>query len=154
GSYTWSRFFTNASTPGTSLGDDAGPYSNFYNRAADYGPSDNDIRHRFSFNAVYQLPFGEGRRWLSKSVLGKVVGGWSLSNVTTIQTGPPFSVTAQTNTTNAFSAGALRPNVLRNPNLSGDQRTVTQWFDTAAFVQPAQFQFGNAGVGIVRAAGL
>jgi hypothetical protein len=154
GSYTWSRFFTNANTPGTSLGDDAGPYSNFYNRAADYGPSDNDIRHRFSFNAVYQLPFGEGRQWLSKSVLGKVVGGWSLSNVTTIQTGPPFSVTAQTNTTNAFSAGALRPNVLRNPNLSGDQRTVTQWFDTAAFVQPAQYQFGNAGVGIVRAAGL
>jgi hypothetical protein len=63
-------------------------------------------------------------------------------------------VTTQTNTTNAFSAGALRPNVLRNPNLPSDQRKVTQWFDTGAYVQPAQFQFGNEGVGTLRAAGL
>jgi hypothetical protein len=152
--YTWSRFFTNANNPGTSLGDDQGPYSNFYNRAADYGSADNDIRHRFSFSAVYALPIGEGRRFLSSHVLGKVIGGWSISNITQVQTGPPMTVTTQTNTTNAFSAGALRPNVLRNPNLPSDQRTVTQWFDTGAYVQPAPFQFGNEGVGTLRAAGL
>src|SRR5207249_4614912 len=114
--YTWSRFFTNSNTPGTSLGEDAGPYSNFYNRGADYGSSDNDVRHRFSFSAVYTLPFGSGRQFLSKGALGKIVGGWSISNITAIQTGAPMSVVTQTNTTNAFSAGALRANVLRNPN--------------------------------------
>jgi len=154
GTYTWSRFFTNANNSGSSLGDDAGPYSNFYNRAADYGSADNDIRHRFSFSAIWALPFGEGRQFLSGHVLGKIVGGWSISNISQIQTGPPMTVTTQTNTTNSFSAGALRPNVLRNPNLPKDQRTVTQWFDTGAYVQPAQFQFGNEGVGTLRAAGL
>jgi hypothetical protein len=141
--YTWSRFFTNANNPGSSLGDNAGPYSNFYNRAADYGSADNDIRHRFSFSAVYSLPFR-----------GKIFGGWSISNISQVQTGPPMTVTTQTNTTNSFSAGALRPNVLRNPNLPSDQRTVTAWFDTSAYAQPAPFQFGNEGVGTLRAAGL
>jgi hypothetical protein len=65
-----------------------------------------------------------------------------------------MTVTTQTNTTNSFSAGALRPNVLLNPNLPSDQRTVTQWFDTGAYVQPPLFQFGNGGVGTLRAAGL
>jgi hypothetical protein len=152
--YTWARFFTNTNNPGTALGDDAGPYSNFYNRGADYGSADNDIRHRVSFSAVYELPFGAGRQFLSSSMLGKIVGGWSISNITGIQTGAPMTVTTQTNTTNAFSAGALRPNVIRNPNLPKDQRTVSQWFDTGAYVQPPQFQFGNEGVGTLRAAGL
>jgi hypothetical protein len=63
-----------ANNPGSSLGDDAGPYSNFYNRAADYGSADNDILHRFSFSFVYALPVGEGRQFLSSGVLGKIVG--------------------------------------------------------------------------------
>jgi len=81
-----------------------------------------------------------------------IVGGWSISTVTTLQSGPPFTVVAQTNTTNAFSAGSLRPNVARNPNL--DDRTVARWFDTSAFSQPAIYQFGNEGVGILRGAAL
>jgi hypothetical protein len=151
--YTFSKFLANISDPGSSLGDDAGPYSNLYNRRADYGPEANDIRHHFTFNAVYELPFGAGRRWLAAGPVGKIVGGWSLSNVTTVQSGPPITVTTQTNTTNSFSAGALRANVLRNPNLSSG-RSVASWFDITAFAQPAAFQFGNEGLGIVRAPGL
>jgi hypothetical protein len=81
-----------------------------------------------------------------------VVGGWSLSNVTTWQSGPPLTVVTQTNNTNANSAGAQRVNVLRNPNLSDP--TVHEWFDTTAFAQPAIYTFGNEGVGITRAPGL
>ena len=40
----------------------------------------------------------------------------SLSDVTTLQSGPPVTVVTQTNSTNAFSTGSLRPNVLGNPN--------------------------------------
>src|SRR5262249_53592117 len=151
--YTFSKFLANISDPGTNLGDDAGPYSNFYNRRADYGYEQNDIRHRFTFNAVYELPFGAGRRWLNTGMAGKIVGGWSLSNVTTVQSAPPMTVVTQTNTTNSFSAGSLRANVLRDPNLSSG-RSVTGWFDTTAFAQPAPFQFGNEGLGIVRGASL
>jgi hypothetical protein len=43
--------------------------------------------------------------------------------------------------------------VIRDPNLPSDQRTIYRWFDTDAFRQPATYQFGNQGVGLVRADG-
>jgi hypothetical protein len=82
-----------------------------------------------------------------------VVGGWSLANIGTWQSGPPETVTTQTNNCNCFSAGAQRPDVLGNPNLSSG-RTVAQWFNTAMFAQPSAYTFGNAAVGIVRGPGL
>ncbi len=152
--YTWSRFFDDANEPGSALGNTGAAYSNFYNRAADWGPSANDVRHRFTASAVAELPFGAGKRWLSAHPARHVVGGWTVSFVTTLQSGAAFSATTQTNTTNAFSAGALRPNVLRNPNLPAGERTIARWFDTSAFVQPAPFTFGNQGIGIMRADGI
>lgn len=153
GTYTWSKFMENATygaigTVGTTAG-----YSNYYNRRADWGPSGNDIRHRITFAGVFELPFGPGRRWLAANPLRHLAGGWSIGNVTNLQTGPPITVNCQTNTTNAFSA-SLRANVLRDPNLASGQRTVQQWFDTGAFAQPAMYTFGNQGPGLVRAPGL
>ncbi len=83
-----------------------------------------------------------------------VLGGWGLGNVTVVQSAPPFTVVAQTNTTNAFPSGSLRPNVLHDPNLDSGQRSVPHWFDTTAFEQPPPFQFGNEGRNILRASGL
>jgi hypothetical protein len=151
-SYTRSKFLDNSFEAGAGVGANNGPYSNYYNRRADYGHSANDIPNRFVFSTVYELPFGSGKRWLSQGPVGRMVGGWSLSNVTTWQSGPPLTVVTQTNSTNAFSTGALRPNVLRDPALITP--TVHEWFDITAFTQPLIYQFGNEGVGILRAAGL
>jgi hypothetical protein len=145
-SYTWSKLLNNVSAP--TVGDDSSTYSNFYNRAADWGPDGNDIRHRFTWSSVYQLPFGKGRPFLSKGVLGQVVGNWSVGAIVIVQSAAPFTVTTQTNTTNAFSAGALRADVLRDPKLSSP--TLSRWFDTDAFTQPAAYIFGNEGVNILR----
>jgi hypothetical protein len=120
----------------------------------DHGRSANDVRHRAIVHFVYELPFGAGRQWLNSNPLKYLVGGWSISDVTTVQSGAPFTVTTQTNSTNAFSAGALRADVLHNPNLDSGQRSVQRWFDTSAFAQPAPYQFGNQGVGGVRGPGL
>ena len=151
--YTFSKFLDDVNSPGTLLGNEGGTYSNYYNRHADYGPSANDVTHRVSLNWVYELPFGAGKRWLAGNPLRYVVGGWSLGDVTTVQTGPPVTVTTQTNTCNCFSPGAQRANVVADPNLSSG-RSVAQWFNTAAFTQPAAYTFGNEGVGIVRGPGL
>ncbi|MDQ6758628.1 MAG: carboxypeptidase regulatory-like domain-containing protein [Acidobacteriota bacterium] len=152
--YTYSKFLDNTGDGGTALGASGGPYSNYYNRRADYGPSDNDIPHRFTFSSVYELPFGAGQPFLATNPLRYIVGNWVIGNVTTLQSGPAFTVTTQTNSTNSFSAGALRADVSRNPNLPSDQRSVNHYFDTEAFSQPAPFQFGNQGVNILRSAGL
>jgi hypothetical protein len=129
-------------------------YSDFYNRAADYGPSGNDIRHRLTISSVYELPVGPGKRFLQAHWLGQVVGGWSVGLLGTLQSGPPFSVLTQTNTTNAFSAGALRADVVADPVLPSNQRTLNRWFNTDAFTQPATFTFGNSGRGILRGDGV
>ncbi len=151
-SYTFSKFLDNANDPGSVLGSSNGPFSNYYNRRADYGPSGNDVRHRLTLNWVYELPFGKGKQWLSASPLGQVVGGWSIGNVATIQSGPPLTVVTQTNNCNCFSAGSQRPNIVGSTGVSSP--SVGQWFNTAVFAQPAAFTFGNEGVGILRSAGL
>ncbi|HWD97431.1 MAG TPA: carboxypeptidase regulatory-like domain-containing protein [Bryobacteraceae bacterium] len=152
--YTWSKLLGNLNDVGAALGNDNGPFQNYYNRSADYGPLSLDVRHRVSLNTFYDLPFGPGKRWLAHNPFGYVAGGWSLGLVGTIQTGPPVTVVTQTNSCNCFSAGSQRANVVANPNLPSGQRTVTEWFNTAAFAQPANLTFGNEGVGIVRAPGM
>jgi len=141
--YTWSKNLGNIDSSPGDLGDSQ-QFSDYYNRRADKGPDGLDIRHRFTWSSVWDLPFFRGRRLL---------GGWTLGAISTIQSGGPFTVTTQTNTTNVFSSGAQRANALRNPNLPGGEKTLDRWFDTSAFELPAPFTFGNAGRGIVRADG-
>jgi hypothetical protein len=152
--YTWSKYLGDVNMSGAADGNDTGTYSNYYNRRADYGPTANDITHRLNFHWIYELPFGAGKRWLANGPLRYITGGWSIGNVATFQTGAPNTITNQTNNCNCFSAGAQRPDVLANPNLPAAQRGLTAWFNTAAFVQPAAYTFGDAGTGIVRGPGL
>jgi hypothetical protein len=151
-SYTRSKFLDDPFEAGTTLGTTNGSYSNYYNRRADYGYSANDVPNRFVFSAVYELPFGPGKPWVSQGLVAQVVGGWSLSTVTTLQSGAPITVVDSTNNCNCFSAGSQRPNVSGNPNLGNP--SVQEWFNTAVFSQPAIYTFGNEGVGIIRAAGI
>jgi hypothetical protein len=59
------------------------------------GNSDTDVRHRFTFSNVYDLPIGRNRRYgadMNKG-LDAVVGGWQFNNIITWQSGPVFNVT-------------------------------------------------------------
>jgi hypothetical protein len=153
GTYTYSKFQNNTNEGGSVLGAEGGVYSNYYNRRADWGPSENDIRHRFTWSGVYELPFGKGKPYLTDSVMGKIVGGWGLGGILTLQSGAPFTVNTQVNS--VFSAaGALRADVSRNPELPNSSKTLSRWFDTSVFSQPAAAVFGNQGVNILRADGV
>jgi len=152
-SHTWSRNIGIIDQSGSgTLGDDQ-IFQDYYNRRLDKGPLSIDIVHRFSASAIYDLPWGKGRRWLSQGPAAALLGGWTIGSIVNVQSGGPFTVTMQTNTTNAFSAGALRANLLRDPNLPAEQRRLDRWFDTDAFAAPPPYTFGNAGRGIVRADG-
>lgn len=147
--YTWSKFLNNTNEGGAVLGATGGTYSNYYNRAADYGYSENDIPHRVTLSSVYELPFGRGKRWMTDNPLRHAFGNWSLGGIASWQSAPAFTVTTQVNT--VFSAiGALRADVSRNPNLGSGDRSLEHWFDTDAFSQPAAAVFGNQGVNTLR----
>jgi hypothetical protein len=57
--------------------------------------SDTDVRHRFTFSNVYDLPIGRHRSFGSDmpKALDAVVGGFQLNNIITWQSGPVFNVT-------------------------------------------------------------
>jgi hypothetical protein len=59
------------------------------------GNSDTDVRHRFTFSNVYDLPIGRHRRFGSDmpKALDAVVGGFQLNNIITLQSGPVFNAT-------------------------------------------------------------
>lgn len=61
----------------------------------EHGSSDTDVRHRFTFSDVWDLPFGRGRRYGTDMNRGfdAVVGGWQWNNIVTWQSGPVFNVT-------------------------------------------------------------
>lgn len=153
GTYTWSKFQNNTSEGGSVLGAEGNTYSNYYNRRADWGPSENDIAHRLTWSGVYELPFGKGKKYLADSKMGAVLGGWGLGGILTLQSGAPFTVTTQVNSVYS-AAGALRADVSRNPNLANGERTLARWFDTSAFSQPAAAKFGNQGINLLRADGV
>ena len=149
--YTFSKMMDNVNAL-TDLGGEPG-YQDYYNRRLDKSISSLDITHNVSGSVVYDLPWGPGRRWLASGALGRATGGWEASTLVTVRGGPAYGVTTQTNNCQCFSAGPQRANLLRDPALPADQRSVQRWFDTTAFAQPAIYTFGNAARAVGRSPG-
>jgi len=100
-------------------------------------------------NHVYEVPFGNGRTYLSSGLLGHIVGNWNLDGVWSMQSGLYFTPRDNASVSNAqdTSNGGPndRPNRVADGNLPSDQRTIARWFDTSAFVVQPVNTFGNAG---------
>jgi hypothetical protein len=96
------------------------------------GSSDFDARHRFVANAIYDLPM-KGNR---------LVSGWKLAPILTLQTGNPFTVVIASANING-AANTVRPNLIAPVHISGDP---AQWITNAgtAFAIPTN-TFGNLG---------
>src|ERR1700722_2045643 len=88
--YTWSHSINDGSVGG---GESNGP-ENVNCLPCDKGPSVFDIRNNVAANAVYQLPFGPGKRYLTEGgFVGKIIGGWSLSGIGLWHSGHPLTIT-------------------------------------------------------------
>jgi hypothetical protein len=113
-----------------------------------------DRRHFAVINHVYELPFGPGRSLVQSGVLSHIVGNWNLSGIWTMSTGEHFTPGLAAAVSNSAGGGGDRPNRVRDGNLPTGERTIDRWFDTAAFTAPAQFNFGDAGRGILVGPGM
>ncbi len=88
-------------------------YRSLANRTRDRYRAAFDVRHSFSMNFLYPLPFGRGK-WLGTNVhpiVDKFIGGWIVSGFTRWSSGAPFTVFSGRVTTGAFIG---EPAVLRN----------------------------------------
>ncbi|MEK7755066.1 MAG: carboxypeptidase regulatory-like domain-containing protein [Acidobacteriota bacterium] len=145
--FTFSKFIDDVAS--FSEYGDPGSYMDAYNRRLDKSLSGNDVRHRAVVSAVYELPFFRGQGGISA-----ILGGWKTGLLVSLQSGPPFTVYMSTNTTNAFSAGALRPDLVGKPQLGKDERTLARWFNTGAFRAPASYRFGDSPRSVLRGPGI
>jgi hypothetical protein len=104
------------------------------------------VPHRFAFSPMFQLPFGQGRKWMKNGGLSDaLLGGWTVASVITLESGFPINVT-QSDNSNTFS-GQQRPNLVSgtDPNTSGslDDR-LNSWINPSAFALAAANTIGNA----------
>jgi hypothetical protein len=132
---------------------------NAYDRNRERGNSLDTPRHRVTSNTVFQLPFGEGKKFFRNAgrKLNALVGDWESAWIfsfysgqflTPLWSGPDPTGTAFTSSRTPPTV-TLRPDVLRNPNLSSDQRTVSRWFDPTAFAPPQPGSFGTSSKGVI-----
>ena len=150
-SYTFGKSIDNTPGAGSTSVSSKGSPQSAYNLQAERGLSDFDVRNRLVISPVYNLPFGPGREFLSKGLLGEIIGGWEVSGIVTWQTGHPITPYVSANISNTFN-NSDRPNVVGDPNAG--PKTVQQWFNTAAFVLPAAGTFGNSGRNVIAGPGL
>jgi hypothetical protein len=59
----------------------------------EFGNNTFDIRHSANFTALYELPFGKGRRFDLGGVADAVLGGWQVGGVYNARSGSPINVT-------------------------------------------------------------
>ncbi len=150
GAYTWAHALDDATTLLGGTGQSGNGYRNFrlLGYRYDYGDSYIDVRQRFVLNGQYELPFGQGKRFLnSGGITNELVGGWATSLLFRVQTGQPVVVYANNNPGGTgtgyayrlfdpFRAGGTPTST--NSNCATRTRTVASWFNPCAFANPRQ----------------
>jgi len=122
--YTYAHAIDNS--PGTL--DQQSDRVDFFNFGAERANSNLDIRHRFVFTSLYELPFGHGKQWGSNwnPVVQGIVGGWQLNPILTLQTGLPFDLIDQGQQQNT------RPDLVGSLH---QMNNINGWFNTSAFAE-------------------
>lgn len=166
--YTYGKSLTNSlGNYGLNVNGFNGAFQNYYDSAADWGPSGYDVRHNVSGTAVYALPVGRGQQYLSgvNRITDEIIGGWRLSTAGVGYTGFPETLSGPGNNSNSY--GTSRPNQYRQLKIVN--RSINNWFGTdpsatpcttpgvdngmCAYGAPAPNTFGTARNGSVRGPG-
>jgi Carboxypeptidase regulatory-like domain/TonB-dependent Receptor Plug Domain len=120
-------------------------------RRLNFARSDFDRRHAFQGYAVYDLPFGRGKRFLgdASGLAEQVFGGWELASSFILQSGRPFTVYSRIfSVSNAVLSPANCDGC--TPDMAGvvqDQGTTFIFSpdERARFSDPAPGELGNTG---------
>jgi hypothetical protein len=116
-----------------------------------------DVRDVFNANAIYELPLGPGKRYLSQPGIWRTIAGaWELSATGLARTGFPINVTVDRSSFAVPDGNTTdqRPNLVPGVSLTPPSgSTVNEWINPAAFAIPANGTFGNAPRDVARGPG-
>ena len=159
--YTWSKLMStvdNTSAFQDGQGGTAVVQDND-NLQAEYSLSEQDLANNLVINYGVDLPYGHGERYGAhvNGLTNAVLGGWRVNGITILKSGLPLALVAQSNGLSTFGGGTAGfgpgPGIIRPDYVSGCQKQapggphsqarVNAYFNTACFVQPGNFSFGN-----------
>jgi len=157
--YTYSKCMTdNSGYYGTWSNTQATPanpyYQNLYDPKADYAPCYFDASHLLSAYAVYELPYGRGKRFGANApkVLSAIAGGWSLNPIISLHSGFPLALYDFGSDPTGTGSRGLRPDCNgpyhtfgRKPAFDSSTGAFIgyQCFDPSSFSPPPIGQFGT-----------
>ena len=153
--FTWSRALDNGAGSLESQNGDSPAPQNLFDLDADYSYSSYDQPYNSTTSFVWELPFGQGRRFMrgASGFAGTLLGGWQLSGIfrgwsgerINLRYSPSAAFQVSGITQDFRGANAYRPNVVGNPR-SGGGCPITGYFDASAVVIPTDPSqpFGNA----------
>jgi hypothetical protein len=157
-SYTWSRCMTDSQGFWGEGGQSSAPsawWQNTYKPSGEYGACYYNVKGDFTGYAIYDLPFGRGKRFgahMNKAA-DAVAGGWKLNVIPTFRGGFPLTLSSNSDhsETNSFQN---RPNCIAPPHVLHKQPIGNglygyRWFDPASYQEPSAGYFGNCSVSSV-----
>jgi hypothetical protein len=112
------------------------------------------VPHKMDVSAVYELPFGSGKKFLSDGgILAKAVGNWQLNAFFTASSGKPFTVTSSSSSLNAPGSFQRADLVKDTVQMYGYQPSAA-FFDVTAFRPVTDARFGTSQVNSLRGPGV
>jgi hypothetical protein len=134
-SYTFSKSIDDTSAVLGGLPSNAGVIlqtlpQNPWNPGADKGVSTFDVKHVFTLSLFQALPFDHVS--FLQALSRKVTRGWQVLNITTVTSGPPFSVYSGVQQTGDGAGGTDRPDLVAVPNFSTSRATREDYFGLGA----------------------
>jgi hypothetical protein len=157
-SYTWSKNLDiNSALTGAQASNQSQMVMDRDDLRRDWGPSALNPANQGSISARYELPFGQGKHWLSSTsgIESKLIDGWQLNGIATFLSGFPFTPVIGSNRSgDGDTRNPDRPSP--NPGFSGPilLDTPTRWFNPNAFALPAAGTYGTLGRGAFTGPGL
>ena len=103
--------------------------------------------HVLNIRSIAELPFGDGRRWLSdRGLWSAIFGGWQLNNVLSLRSGTPFTVTASGTLLNSSSVTQNPADRVKDKvEILGGIGRGNSYFDPFAFAPVPEVRLGNSG---------
>jgi hypothetical protein len=115
------------------------------------GRTSADRTHSFVLSGIWRVDYFKQSRPLVKALLND----WTLSTIVTLQSGAPLTIGSGLDR-NLDGLTTDRPDLIADPRLDSGrprEQLIEQWFNTAAFAQPAIGNDGTAGRSIVEGPG-
>jgi hypothetical protein len=156
--YTFGKAIDEASTASSYLGSDGSYRDSTRHPNWEKGLADYDVRHRFVFSYVYDLPFGQGKQFAGSvnRLTDAVIGGWEFVGIDAFQTGNPETIVANFNSANSQESnwgGQTRPDTVPGVSLKPAHQGPQDWYNLAALKPGALGTYGDIGRNTLEAPG-